>query len=110
MRPGQYDFVYAAGLYDYLDAKTGRVFTKRMFDVTRPGGSMLIPNFLTGIAEAGYMEAFMDWHLIYRDHPQMIDLTADVPAEQVAGMEVFNDPDDTIAFLVVSKAEAARVN
>jgi hypothetical protein len=110
VKPGQYDFVYAAGLYDYLDARTGQVFTRRMFDMTRPGGTLLIPNFLTGIAEAGYMEAFMDWHLIYRDHAQMINLMADVPADQVAEMEVFNDPDDTIAFLVVRRAEAARVN
>jgi hypothetical protein len=110
VKPGQYDFVYAAGLYDYMDARTGQAFTRRMFDMTRPGGTMLIPNFLTGIAEAGYMEAFMDWHLIYRDHAQMIDLMADVRSDQVADMEVFNDPDDTIAFLVVRKAEAARVN
>jgi hypothetical protein len=107
---GQYDFVYAAGLFDYLGAAVGRGFTRRMFDLTRPGGTMLIPNFLTGIKDSGYMEAFMDWHLIYRDHSQMYDLMADVPADQVSSIEVFDDPDRAIAFLLVRKAGTPLVN
>jgi hypothetical protein len=105
--PGQFDFVYAAGLFDYLAEATAPAFAQRMFDMTSPGGTLLIPNFLSGIAEAGYMEAFMDWHLIYRNHAQMVELMAAVPTEQVARMEVFNDPADTIAFLVVKKAAAS---
>ena len=107
---GQYDLVYAAGLYDYLSAPAGRALTRRMFEATRPGGTLLIPNFLTGIADAGYMEAFMDWRLIYRDHAQMYNLAADIPAHQVASLEVFNDPDDTIAFLIVTKASNHQVS
>jgi hypothetical protein len=107
---GQYDLVYAAGLYDYLNAATARALTRRMFDMTRPGGTVLIPNFLTGIADSGYMEAFMDWHLIYRNHEQMYDLVADIPTGALADLEVFNDPDDAIAYLVVRKAEVAPVN
>jgi len=101
---GQYDLVYAAGLYDYLGAAAGRALTRRMFEATRPGGTLLIPNFLTGIADSGYMEAFMDWRLTYRDHAQMYNLAAEIPADQVASLEVFNDPDDTIAFLIVEKS------
>ena len=67
--PGQFDFVYAAGLFDYLNAPVAAALTRRMFDMTRPGGLMLIPNFLTGVRDCGYMEAFMDWHLIYRITP-----------------------------------------
>ena len=46
VNPGQFDFVYAAGLFDYLSAPVAAALTRRMFEMTRPGGMMLIPNFL----------------------------------------------------------------
>ena len=101
---GQYDFVYAAGLFDYLNAPAAAALTCRMFDMTRPGGLMLIPNFLTSVRDVGYMEVFMDWHLIYRNHADMRALAAALPSGAVAQSQVFDDPDDAITFLLVSKA------
>jgi hypothetical protein len=100
----QYDFVYAAGLFDYLSGPVAAALICRMFEMTRPGGLMLIPNFLTGVRDAGYMEAFMDWHLIYRDHSDMMALAAGLPRNSVADCRVFDDRDDAITFLLVSKA------
>src|SRR5262245_55704688 len=71
MKLGQFDFVYAAGLYDYLSGPVAVALTRRMFEMTRPGGLMLIPNFLAGARDSGYMESFMDWHLIYRNEEDM---------------------------------------
>ncbi|MGA3239685.1 MAG: class I SAM-dependent methyltransferase [Bryobacteraceae bacterium] len=51
---GQYDFVYAAGLFDYLSGPVAIALTRRMFEMTRPGGLMLIPSFPTGAADTGY--------------------------------------------------------
>ena len=65
---------------------------------------MLIPNFLTGVRDVGYMEAFMDWHLIYRNHADMKALAAALPRSAVADCQVFDDHDDAITFLLVSKA------
>src|SRR5262249_19833365 len=100
MNPGQFDFVYAAGLFDYLSQPVACALTLRMFEMTRPGGLLLIPNFLPGVLDRGYMEAFMDWHLIYRDHPDMQALVTALPAEEVAGYDIFNDSDDAITFLL----------
>jgi len=100
---GQFDFVYAAGLFDYLNAPVATALTCRLFEMTRPGGTMLIPNFAAGARDRGYMEAFMDWHLIYRTHADMEALAAALPASAVASVEIFNDADDTITFLVVNK-------
>lgn len=101
---GQYDLVYAAGLFDYLSSPVAAALTCRMFEMTRPGGLMLVPNFLTGIRDSGYMEAFMDWHLIYRNHYDMMALAAALPRNSVADCEVFDDHDDAITCLLVSKA------
>src|ERR1700722_7733139 len=101
---GQYDLVYAAGLFDYLSGPVAAALTCRMFEMTRPGGLMLIPNFLTGVLDTGYMEAFMDWRLIYRSHSDMTALAAALPRSAVADCQVFDDNDDAIACLLVSKA------
>ncbi len=101
---GQYDFVYAAGLFDYLSGPAAAALTCRMFEMTRPGGLMLIPNFLTGIRDVGYMESFMDWHLIYRNHADMQALANALPRSAVADSQIFDESEDTITFLLVSKA------
>jgi hypothetical protein len=75
-----------------------------MFEMTRPGGVMLIPNFLTSVRDRGYMEAFMDWRLIYRDHADMQALAAVLPPSEVADCQIFDDGDDAITFLLVTKA------
>jgi hypothetical protein len=100
---GQFDFVYAAGLFDYLAAPVATALTCRLFDMTRSGGSMLIPNFLAGARDTGYMEAFMDWHLIYRTHADMRALANALPRSAVADVEVFDDQDATITFLLVTR-------
>ena len=101
---GHYDFVYAAGLYDYLSAAVAGALTRRLFEMTRPGGVLLIPNFLTGVRDSGYMEAFMDWHLIYRSHADMQEMAAMLPSGEVADCRIFNDDGDAIAFLQIAKA------
>ena len=102
-QPGEFDFVYAAGLFDYLGAPTAAALTRRLFDMTLPGGMMLIPNFAAGARDSGYMEAFMDWHLIYRTHAEMHALTTALPASAIANVEIFDDEDATITFLLVTR-------
>jgi hypothetical protein len=63
---------------------------------------MVIPNFLTGTRETGYIEAFMDWRLTYRNHSDMLALACALPRD-VANCHVFDDSFDTITYLLVSK-------
>jgi extracellular factor (EF) 3-hydroxypalmitic acid methyl ester biosynthesis protein len=104
LNPGQFDLIYAAGLFDYLPPPVAAALTCRMFEMTRPGGTLLIPNFLKSTREAGYMESFMDWHLIYRDHADLFALVAAVPGNWIADFRLFNDPYDTIGYLMLVKA------
>src|SRR5260370_5775644 len=43
---GKFDLVYAAGIYDYLDANIAAQVTQRLFEHLNPGGELLIANFL----------------------------------------------------------------
>jgi len=105
---GQFDLVYAAGLYDYLDDAVAAALTRRLFAMTRPGGTLLIPNFKVGARDTGYMESFMDWTLIYRDHAAMERLVASLPGGEVDRHDVFDDESETITFLLVSKRHRER--
>jgi hypothetical protein len=104
VNPGQFDFVYAAGLFDYLSGPVATALTRRLFEMTRPGGVMLIPNFLASVRDRGYMESFMDWRLIYRDHADMRALAAALPDSDLADCRIFDDGDDAITFLLVARA------
>lgn len=73
------DVVYAAGLFDYLPDSAARRLTTRMAQMLRPGGEMLIANFVPDCPDIGFMEACMDWRLITRTEAQVRALFADVP-------------------------------
>lgn len=99
----KFDFVYSTGLYDYLDDRLAARLTHRMFEMLNPGGRLLVANFLPDIWCSGYMETFMDWHLIYRDAAGMIALTESIPPSEVAGCRTFVEDNENIIFLEVSK-------
>jgi SAM-dependent methyltransferase len=68
---GSFDFIYSAGLYDYLSDDVGRRLTAKLARMLNPRGRLLIANMLPELPSAGYMEAAMDWWLIYRTIPQL---------------------------------------
>jgi extracellular factor (EF) 3-hydroxypalmitic acid methyl ester biosynthesis protein len=65
-----YDLVYSLGLTDYLDARQLLVFTKLAAKIVAPGGRLILANFHDHRWSA-YMEAAMDWHLVYRTEEDM---------------------------------------
>ena len=93
------DLSYTAGPYDYLTEPVATRLTTLMFDALRPGGTLLLANFLPDIPDVGYMESLMDWHLIYRDDAEMRALLAGVPPGEIAGISQFHDPFENITFM-----------
>lgn len=77
---GQFDFIYAAGLYDYLAEKVAVKLTRRCLEMLKPNGVFLFANFARDIQVDGYMETFMNWALLLRsefDMWQIIHASAD---------------------------------
>lgn len=100
------DLIYAAGLYDYLDDKVAARLLQIMVDALNPGGRVLVANFVPNVPDVGYMEAFMDWWLIYRDMEQVTGLFDALAPEARGAMETFFDPGFNIAFAVMEKPKA----
>ena len=77
--------------------------TARLFELTKPGGRMLIPNYAPSCPDRGYMESCMAWDLIYRDEYDMTRLIARIPADQIASYDVYSDPSGSVVYLSVEK-------
>jgi len=67
------------------------------------GGKIWIANFTGDPWAVGYMEAVMDWWLIYRSPEQVEAFRSALPQEGVESAEVFLDPTGNVAFLEVVK-------
>ena len=62
-----FDFVYCAGLFDYLSDKVCARLLQYFVQRSRPGGSILVTNVHSSNPNTGVMEHVLEWHLIYRD-------------------------------------------
>ncbi|MGH7993179.1 MAG: hypothetical protein ACREDQ_06660 [Limisphaerales bacterium] len=77
----EYDFVYCAGLFDYLPDTTCKHLLEVFYDWLAPGGLLLVTNATDALNNSRpfrySMEYILDWFLVYRDKKQLIDLTPD---------------------------------
>ena len=73
-RLGHFDFIYAAGLYDYLPQAAAVRLTQICVNMLKPGGLFLFANFNNDISDDGYMETFMNWPLLLRSEKDMWDI------------------------------------
>ncbi len=104
-RIGRFDLVYSACLYDYLEPELGRRLTACLFSRCKPGGQLVVTDFLLTVPDAGYMETCMGWELIYRTVPELEALAASIPPEQIAAVECERDAFGAIAYLTLTRAE-----
>ena len=70
-RGDSFDLIYTLGLTDYLDDRAMRMLHRLAKTCLAPGGSFLLANFLPAHLGTGWMDAVMDWHLIYREEAQL---------------------------------------
>jgi extracellular factor (EF) 3-hydroxypalmitic acid methyl ester biosynthesis protein len=89
-----FDFVYCAGLFDYLSDKVCARLLQYFVQRSREGGSILVTNVHSNNPGTGIMEHVMEWHLIYRDE-RMIESVLPSPREathiytDVTGVNLF---------------------
>jgi SAM-dependent methyltransferase len=96
------DGIYAAGLYDYLPRRVAIQLTRILFSMLKPGGRLLLANYADPLPDSdfkAYMEAFMDWWLIYRDEADVEEWIQDVPRKELSGYQVFRKESGNLIFL-----------
>lgn len=100
---GHFDLVYSTGLFDYLNQSTGQHLVMTLFRMLRPGGKLVVANFIPGIRDVGFMETYMDWNLIYRNRHSMVDLTAPIDESEIRDITLFTEESRNIIFVQVTK-------
>lgn len=93
---GPYDFIYCAGLFDYLSDRVCRRLMEIFYDLLAPGGLLVATNVDARNPSRHMMEYLMEWHLIYRNSAQFLALAPSKasPAdcrisEDVTGVNIF---------------------
>lgn len=97
------DLVYSLGLYDYLGDRTAALLTKRLFDMLRPGGVLMVGNFSETNHGRGFMEIFMDWVLLCRSKRHMFSCAAMLEMAEVGQHKVYEDTPGNIVYLELVK-------
>ena len=101
-RPGggfplnHYDVVYCAGLFDYLSDKICKRLMGLFYRLLAPGGLLIATNVHRDNPSRHWMEFVVDWHLVYRDNEEFLNLapegadpkTIDVSRDET-GVNVF---------------------
>ena len=72
----QFDYVYSAGLFDYLDDPTAKALVRRVTSMLRPSGTLEVGNFAIWPA-AFFADMSCGWKLILRSEEQMLNLLSE---------------------------------
>jgi extracellular factor (EF) 3-hydroxypalmitic acid methyl ester biosynthesis protein len=74
---GSYDFVYCAGLFDYLSDRICRRLLEVFYELLAPGGLLVATNVDLSNPSRNWMEYVLEWHLVYRNSEQFLKLAPD---------------------------------
>lgn len=89
----KYDFVYCAGLFDYLSDKVCQRLLKLFYMWVKPGGFVLVTNVHPRNPSRWVMEHILEWYLIYRDEQKMSAMFAEPAKKKIyvdsTGINIF---------------------
>lgn len=98
----KYDFIYCAGLFDYLALDTARALVNLWHDSLAPGGLLLIANMNDTKPFRNFIEFILDWQLIYRDSREVFSFA---PEHCRDAARVIQEPTSVNLFLHIRKPD-----
>jgi len=99
----KFDYVYCAGLFDYLPDRICKQLMGALYDLLAPGGLLLATNVDGTRPFRNKLEFILDWNLIYRTGPQLAGLRPDTVAAEAC--TVTADLSGVNVFLEIRKPE-----
>ena len=97
----RYDFVYCAGLFDYISDRVCRKLLRLFVEWTAAGGLCIVTNVHSSNPIRGYMAHIAEWYLEYRDESGLLALAAEDMSARV-----FAEATGVNLFLEVRQSES----
>ncbi|MBU0505784.1 MAG: class I SAM-dependent methyltransferase [bacterium] len=98
------DFIYAAGLFDYLEDKIARAVLKGMYSLLSNSGTLIIVNVHKKHNSRAYMELLGEWYLNLRNDKDLLLLTSNLKDTSEIRIEADTETSKNL-YLVVKKQE-----
>jgi extracellular factor (EF) 3-hydroxypalmitic acid methyl ester biosynthesis protein len=104
----KYDFIYCAGLFDYLSDRVCKRLMNILYDILVPHGLLVATNVHASNPNRNSMDFFLEWHVIHRDRVQVQHLKPDLaPPERFCENE---EATGTNMFIEVRKPGERKTN
>ncbi len=98
----KYDYIWSAGLFDYLNDRQFLFMLQRYLPCLKAGGSMVVGNFTTNNPTRPYMEIVNDWCLCHRDENKLEKLAIQAGFDR-DNIAVGREPEKLNLFLHMQK-------
>ncbi|MBN3262337.1 class I SAM-dependent methyltransferase [Pectobacterium brasiliense] len=95
---GKFDFIYSAGLYDYLSEAQALKLSESLKLMLKPDGRLVIGDFSPTSTGRGYLDLMMDWSLIYRNKQELSHLFGDLTGFSIY---TYNDPHHNVVYVEI---------
>ncbi len=101
----EYDFIYCAGLFDYLPDSVCKQLVEVFYRLLAPNGLLLVTNVDGTRPFRNKLEYILDWNLIYRNAKELFDFRPDAALGEACLVQ--SDLTSVNVFLEVRKPQNA---
>lgn len=99
---GERDFIYSAGLFDYLNHRSFQALLSVLYDALAPSGHLIVGNVASHNPSRFFMEYCLDWFLIHRSPGELKEF-AEALSPRPIRIEVDAEPTGVNLFLRIWK-------
>lgn len=99
---GERDFIYSAGLFDYLNARSFSALLSVLYDALGPGGHLCVGNVAAHNPSRYFMEYGLDWFLIHRSPEELLEFARALTPSPIR-IQVDAEPSGVNLFLRIWK-------
>lgn len=97
------DLVYCSGLLETLPDAQARSLARALFVMVRPGGSLVLTQFLAGLTEAAFLETYMDWRMAYRTRAGVLQLVQGLLPDARNDWDYTESPESTLGVVKLKR-------
>lgn len=97
------DLVYCSGLLETLPDAQARSLAGALFAMVRPGGTLVLTQFLAGLTEAAFLETYMDWRMVYRTRAGVLQLVQGLLPDARNDWDYTESPESTLGVVKLKR-------